>query len=249
MNEDKPLVEVAIAGEGLSPADVPIGQVVELLQATVAAVESIAKDEGLEPPELRLVSVHRGSAGYGLASSSPGAEMVVRRFHAVAKERGAKSGPGVRRALNRLHDAGRQLGSVRIAPKVTRAPKPILVAPPVQKASIMVERSTELHGRVLGLSVKNSDTFVRIKVEDSRLEEFIVDDAVVEAKATSLFKKHVVVQATYEVLGEEIIRAHLDGIDAWGNENLLEVLRNARAEFASGDEPVDVKAWLAELDA
>src|SRR5690606_27072372 len=58
MSEPKPLLEVAIEGDGLSPSDVPVRQLVELLEATVSAIDAVAAERGLDPPELRLVSVH-----------------------------------------------------------------------------------------------------------------------------------------------------------------------------------------------
>lgn len=250
MNKVKPLLEVAIEGEGLSPADVPVRQLVELLEATVSAVEAVARENGMDPPELRLIDVRSGSAAYDMYSDSPTAEAVVKEFYAVARDRGKESGPGVRKALSRLHSAGKH-GSVRLALKSTsgkRPPKPIRLAPPIQHADYTLEAEDELYGRIVGLYVKNDTTHVRIKIDDGKTEEFLVegqnDDAVAH-----LFNKTVRAVVTYDITGTDVVGGTMDMVSPWEEEDLISVLQSARNELAAEGHTIDAEEWLRELDA
>src|SRR5438128_1115426 len=111
-----PGMEVAIAGEGLSPADINVRQLADLLQATASAVDAVAEAHGLEAPDLRLTDVHEGSAAYELTTPSPEGPKIIRAFYRAAKTRARKEPSKVKHALARLHHASK-LGSIRIEPR------------------------------------------------------------------------------------------------------------------------------------
>lgn len=56
MRNAKPLMELAIEAPGISPKDVPIRHLVELLEAASAALYAVARESGVEPPVMRLVN-------------------------------------------------------------------------------------------------------------------------------------------------------------------------------------------------
>ena len=247
----KPVMQVALEGDGLSPDDVPVGELVKLLEATVAALEAVARDEGLEVPVMRLSAVRQGSAAYDLTSQSPGAPTLVRRFCTAARQRGEGFGPGVRRALQRLHDSGK-IGSIRLTPKVPasegkRASKPVHLAAPIEAEDLGREVGTEIYGRIVGLAVKGENTVVRIKLDDGGTEEFRVDGA--EEAALRLFNKTVRARVAYTYAEDVIAERALEALSPWAADDLLTVLRDVRDELEREGVAVDVEEWLREVDA
>ena len=57
-----PGFEIAIEGEGLTPSELPVRTLIELLEAATKIVEEVAAERGLRLPPPRLVEVRVGSA-------------------------------------------------------------------------------------------------------------------------------------------------------------------------------------------
>src|SRR5437870_668593 len=68
---------IAIAGEGITPKDVPLRQLAELLEATAAAFEAIAAEKHLDAPNISLLRVKKGSAAYALHCEDSHADRVL----------------------------------------------------------------------------------------------------------------------------------------------------------------------------
>jgi len=243
-------LEVAIEGDGLSPRDVNVRHLAELLQATAAAVEAVAQEEGVDPPELRLVEMRTGLAAYDLLSKHPDASRVFRGLYQAAKTRGKKNGAPVRHALSRMHHASR-IGSIRIVPQdakgIPRA-KPIHLAPPLEGVTATFEAATEIHGRVVGVLIGRGErTNVRIRLDGGGTDDFEADAGVADS-AARLFGRNVAATVTYEIGEDSKIAGRIENVTEWDNADLLDVLRDAREELADSGIEVDAGAWLDALD-
>lgn len=244
-------MQIAIAGSGLSPDDVPIGDLVKLLEATVSAIEAVAQSEGLEVPVMRLSAVRQGSAAYDLTSYSSAASVVVERLYEAARNRGEGFGPGVRRSLQRLHDSA-TLGSVRLTPKMPsgeakRASRPIHVAPPIESEDVGREVGAEVYGRIVGLAMKGESTMVRIKLDDGGTEEFRADG--IEGIATRFFGKTVRARVVYTYSEDLVEERAVEALMPWDGDDLVTVLRHVRDELETAGVKVDVEEWLREVEA
>jgi hypothetical protein len=251
MRDVKPLMEVAIEANGISPKDVPVRQLIELLEAAISAVDAVARENGLEPPAMRLVGVRQGSAAYELYSDAANAPKVVRGLYNATKERGAHSGPVVRKALARLHHATK-VGQIRITSRVAaqgkRPPRPVYVAPPIESEELNSEMAAEYYGRVVGLYVKNEQTFVRFRLDDGGTEEFLTRTDL-ESRAASLFNRTARVYVVHTLCGDEATDGVIEAIDEWSGEDFLTVMHSLREDLARKGVSVDVEAWLQELDS
>src|SRR5687767_3200452 len=94
---------IAIAGEGITPKDVPLRQLAELLEATAATFEAIAAEKKIEPPKLSLSQVKMGSAAYDVVSEDRYAGRAVSSFVTTVRRRGKGASPRTRNSLSRLH--------------------------------------------------------------------------------------------------------------------------------------------------
>lgn len=243
-------LEVAIEGDGLSPRDVTVRHLAELLQATASAVEAVAHEQGVEPPDLRLIEIRTGSAAYDLMSKHPDASNVFREFYHAAKTRGKKYGNPVKHALSRMHHASK-IGSIRIVPRdakgVQRA-KPIHLAPPLEEVIAPFDATTEVHGRVAGVILgRGETTHVRLRLDGGTSEDFDADTDVAES-AAKLFGRYVVARITYNMGPSSALSARMDRVLAWDNADFIDVARDIREDLASSDIEIDAGAWLAELN-
>jgi len=243
-------LEVAIEGDGLSPRDVNVRHLAELLQATAAAVDAVALEEGVDPPELRLVEIRTGSAAYDLLSQHPDAPRVFRGFYNAAKTRGKKNGAPVRHALARMHHSSR-IGSIRIVPRDAKgAPraKPVHLAPPLEEVAATFEAATEVHGRVTGVILgRGEKTVVRLRIDGGGTDDFVADASVAES-AARLFGRNVTATVTYEIGADSEVAGHIECVTEWDGADLFDALRDARDELADSGVEIDVGAWLDELD-
>jgi len=252
MRDTKSLMEVAIEAKGIAPKDVPIRQLVELLEAAVSALDAVARENGIEPPAMRLVGVRHGSAAYELYADTDDARVVVRELYNATKKRGVGSGPSVRKALARLHSASK-VGQIRITSHLgmqegKKPPRPIYVEPPMITDDVHSEKGAEHYGRVVGLSVKNEQTFVRLRIDDGGTEEYRAQ-AELEGRVASFFNKTVRVYVVHTLYGDEVGDGVIEAIDEWTNEEFLNVMHSLRDDLTRQGVTVDVDAWLRELDA
>lgn len=252
MRDTNSLLEVAIEAKGISPRDVPVRQLVELLEAAVSALDAVARQQGLKPPVMRLVGVREGSAAYEFTSDSDDASDVVHQFYEVTKKRGVGCGPEVRKALTRLHSAAR-VGRIRITSHLgneasQQLEQPIYVEPPVHLEELHSEMAAEYYGRVVALSVKNEKTFIRMHMDDGGTREYEVVNGL-EQRSASFFNKTVRIHVVHTLYGDAMIDGRVEAIEAWANETFLDVMRSVRENLTEQGVTVDVEAWLRELDA
>jgi len=246
-------LELAIEGEGLSPSDISVRQLAELLQAAASAADAIAEEQGIEPVDLRLINVRKGSAAYDLTSPSPDAGRVLRELYNAAKTRAKKSTPKVRHAMARLHGASKT-GSLRMVPqdssgKPMPSAKAIHLAPPVEEASHAIDVGTEVQGRIVGVFVgRGTSTTVRIRYDRGGTDDFSAEQDVVEA-AARLFNRRATARVTYNLDHDEKTAGMIERVSLWEDDDLLDVVRAARQDIESDGESIDVEKWLEELDA
>jgi hypothetical protein len=246
-----PGLELAIVGEGLSPSDINVRHLAELLQAAASAVEAVAEEKGVEAPELRLIEVKEGSAAYDLTSPSPEATNVIRDLYDAAKTRGRQSSSKVCNAISRLHDASK-LGSLRLLPHdlhgVSRV-KAIHLAPPVEQSNVELDAGTETQGRVVGVIAGRGDsTTVRLRLDRGGTENFDATPEIGEL-AARLFNRRVTACVTYRLSHDTEIAGSIERVLPWDDADLFDVLRDVREEAEAEGIEIDVAAWLDELDA
>lgn len=244
-------MELAIEAPGISPKDIPIRHLVELLEATSAALDAVARESGVEPPVMRLVGLHEGSAAYDLYSDAENAANVVQKFHEAIKDCGATSGASVRKALARLHAVGKD-ARVRVTSKVpVRGKKHSAVLYVQQLAEtdeLQSEMAAEYYGRVVGLQVRNGQTYVRLRYDDGGTEEFRAGPDV-ERKVAQFFNCTVRMYVLHMLHGSEWTESYIESIEEWSGEDFLAVMQSLRSDLSKKGISVDVEAWLQELDA
>ncbi|MBI4956814.1 MAG: hypothetical protein HY908_32655 [Myxococcales bacterium] len=247
MAATKPLLRLALEGEGLSPADVPIRNLVELLSAAVGALEAVATEAGFAAPVMQLTAVRKGSAAYDFSSISDTAPEAMRNFHEAIRTRGAHVGVSTRRALARLYDASK-IGALRVEMHVPGVrSKPLRMAPPIADQPLAFEHTIELQARVMGMFVsRDGGVMVRLRPIAGGPSMDLVADEDVATAATHLFNRTA--RAVYtEVVG---VSEHgtLHSLEPWESADLLDVLRGVRDELAADGVFIDAGAWLEELE-
>jgi hypothetical protein len=245
-----PGVEVAIEGTNLSPRDIPSRQLIELLEATTATLDAIAAESGVKSPAVRLVQVRPGSAAYDLRVPEVAAVPLFDALWHHVETRGSESSPAVRRALGRLHRAGKT-GSVRLRifdGLGHERGAPLYVAPPLEVAQPPVETTTELQARVVGVAAGRGDRLsVRLRLDDGGTVEFEANQELARAAARA-FLRAVRVEVDYGVSPEGEVPGQLAAIEMVEfvqDEEILDEL-----ERVSGAVALNVRAsdWLKELD-
>lgn len=248
-----PGLEVAIEGTNLSPSDVPVRQLIELLEAAAAALDTIAEERGAQLPPLRLLAVRNGSAAYELRLPDAGAAPIVDELAHHIETRGVESSPGVRRAIERLHRAGKT-GSVRLrvydAKGKPRA-KTLHVAPPLEVHQTPFEATTEVYGRVVGVSAGRGDKLsVRLRLDDGGTSEFTADQDLA-GLAARLFLRTIRAEVDYEVTSDGESPAQLtliEPIQRIADDEVVDAFERIRSELAEMGPKIRASDWLKELD-
>ncbi len=253
---DWPGFEIAIAGEGLSPAELPVRVLVELLQAATKLVEEIADSRGVKLPQPSLTALRTGSAAYDLRIRDYSAGPIVEEARRQIKNRAKDASPPIRRAVRRLHDAGSTIGSVRFSLyKKGKIAKALFVATPLDSVPVPFDVAVEMDGTVVGvMAATDRGAFVKLRLDDGALLELRMDpeDKALPGKAASAFQRRVVAVAEYETTittkdadaRYRLLRLHpSDRTD----EEFMTVVDAAREAWRGG---VKVRAtdWLRELD-
>ena len=248
-----PGLEVAIEGTNLSPADVPVRQVVELLEAAAAALETIAAERGIDLTPPRLLAVKTGSAAYELRFPDPTAAPVVEELAHHIETRGKQSSPAVRHSIDRLHRAGR-IGSVRLqvfdAKGKPRA-KPLHIAKPLELVHAPFDAVSEVFGRVIGVSAGRGDRLtVRLRLDDGGGVEFASDQEVARL-AGRLFLRLVRAEVAYELTPEGESPGEITRIEAFEpvpDDEILDGFEQARKQLADHGVKLRASDWLKDLD-
>jgi hypothetical protein len=246
-----PGFEIAIEGEGLSPAELPIRTLVELLEAACKVVDSVAIEMGIRLPSPSLVAVRHGSAAYDVRIHDEGARPVVTEVEKHIKTRAQDASPAVRQGVKRLHDAGGRVGSVRFSPysrSGTRR-KPLYVAAPIEIVPAPLDTTDEVQGRVVGV-LAGARHSIRLRLDDGRVHEYRVETEDLARKSARLFLKSVRAQIELQVT---------DGVDTQGmvtsleecevpDDDFLSEIEAIRNDVFSEASPIRGSDWLRELD-
>lgn len=246
-----PGFEIAIEGEGLSPSELPVRTLIELLEAAAKIVEEVAADRGLKLPPPRLVEVREGSAAYDLRIPDKSAFTVVNEIQRQIKSRAQEASPPVRLAVKRLHDAGGRVGSVRFTPYTRQhtMAKPLYVAPPPEEVSAPFDATEELQGRVVGV-MAGARLSVKLRLDDGRVKDFRAEDEEVARRAARLFLKTVRVQYEHEISDDHEATGRLTAIHECeaADDDFLTEIETLRIELEKTTSPMSASDWLAELE-
>ena len=241
--ERQAVLEVAIEGEGLSPHDIPIRQLVELLEGAASALEALAIERGIDVPKPRLVEVRNGSAAYELEVPSPQAEWLIGELYEAAKTRGRNARPELRHALNRLHGAGRGVGSVRLSGATARRKlAPIRLAPLVAVEPYSIIEGTVVEARVSGV-IAGQMMKVHLRMREGGTVAFVSEPSIAE-HAARLFNRPVRAHVTFtsDVDGRRALG--IDELEPWPEGDAMEVIDTVRSAFAH--DRVNPLEWIVE---
>jgi len=247
-----PGLEVAIEGAGLSPDDISARLLAGLLEAAVSLFERVAEERGrkVEPP--RLVAVTTGSAAYALRSPDPEAGPVFDAIEEYVEARGVGASSTIRQGIDRLHKAGKGVGSIRLAryEGKMRATKVVHVAPPLQLEPAIFEEAQELFGVVVAVDAgQRKGASVKIRLDDGATQDFDADLGLAQ-RAARLFTRPVRVLVTYTVAGDSPSEGRIEELDSW--ESVEEFREQPLVAFdavraLARDEKIRASDWLDEL--
>lgn len=218
-------LEVAIAGDGVTPDSVPVRETVALLEAAIALVEAVAREQNTPVPELSLVAVRNHSAGYALKSGQTKGRQTLRRALEACRRRGEGSGPEVRRGIRRLYTAAKT-GHVRLRSDLSGKPINIELAAPVEEETSYVEVADEIYGRIVGVQCVGEDYRVSIRYMDAGTGKFSATSEVAQT-AASLFEKDVRASVTF-LRGGLDQEGQIESVAAFEENDFLDVIREAR---------------------
>jgi hypothetical protein len=249
-HQTKPLVlEVAIAGAGIKPADVTIGHLSDLLAATTEVLAAMAAETGVSSPLPSLVRVRKGSAAFDMSSKDPRWEATTERLYAAVKSRGAHAHPRLRAGLERLFRAGK-VGSVRIGMMdglVPREDRPALIlAAPLEAEPTTVLFTRSAYGRVVGVMELATRWSVRLALTSGGGRVDLGADEDLAMLAARLFGKQVQALIGCTLLDDGAAPETLLRLDAWRNDDLLEVMADVRKHTSAGSVPL--AEILADLE-
>lgn len=238
---------IAIEGDGITPKDVSLRQLSELLAATAEAFDAIASDRNGPSPTVSLAKVKNGSAAYELVSDDRRARPVVRSFVATARQRGKNASVRTRKALGRLRQVAGKNGALRIEPEGPA--KPIYLAAPAEVLSTEIEEGTVVRGRVVGVRIDVRDQgAVTLRYDDGGQGDF-GSSLELTIRAAALIGKQVAARVTF-LRGEE--KDHAGEIEALEEKapdsGFLDAIRKAREQLRAKGVVIDSAAWLADED-
>jgi hypothetical protein len=169
---------LAVEGEGLGPNDIPLRNLIELLEATAATFEALATEKQLAPPKMSLARITHGSARYEFVSDDRQAPRLTDAFWSAVKHRGKGLSQKTRRQLGRLHRAAARTGAaLRIDPvDGKRTAKPIYLAAPIEEDRARIEEATLVYARIVGVNIDAHErASVTLRYDDGGSGEFGAD--------------------------------------------------------------------------
>ncbi len=241
-------LELAIVGEGVAPRDVPLREVIALLEAMAGLLEEAAKEMDLPPPACTLTAVRKGSAEYALPIDEVTSDDAVARYALnAARTRGVDAPPSVRRQIARLHKAS-GVGPVRLALRGPNPIAPFLLAAPKDDADPELEEVEDLHATIVGVTVGRQTEFkVRLRLEGARTEEFTADDEVAE-QAASFFNRSVRARVTFYRTKHDERPGAIERVDADEAVDLMRALTELRDDVRAAGVEIDASAYLEDND-
>jgi hypothetical protein len=239
-------LEIAVVGKGISPKDISIDHLAELLHAATEALSSIAAEAGLPRIMPSLKSVKRGSAVYEFVSAEPTWPTAVDRFYGAVSSRGQHDSPRVRRSLARLFQSAR-IGALRVAVPGEQRHPPLIMAAPLEPEPLHVEFSRVLYGRAVGVNELERGWSVKIALVDGGRIELDTTEPLAQL-AARLFGRFVRAEARFARDGEAETPFQLCDLAAWANEDLIATMDGVRESLRKDQIKVPTKEWLKELD-
>src|SRR5262249_43923689 len=143
----------------VTPQDLPLRRLAELLEATATTIEAVAAEKQVEVPKFSVAEVLKGSAAYRLVSEDEQAPMVRKSVLAAVRSRGRTNSLQTRDALLRLHQVASKTGPLRLeleADGKKKAQK-VFLSVPVELDDTFVEDATVIYGRVIGAKLVGTD--------------------------------------------------------------------------------------------
>lgn len=246
----RPRLDVAIAGEGVAPDEVPLRELAALLSAVAALLEAVGRERG-ESVTAAVAAVTKESAGYAIVATDPAEDVTFEdlalRTLAVAKDRGKGGSPEVRHALLRVHQAGAR-GAIRLGVRPVSPdlePAQFIMAAPIEVATHGVTGSTVLYGRVVGVEVRKGGAVVKFRPEGGARIELAADDALAE-RAGRLFNRTASAAArAVWATREDPADWELLDLRPWEPDDLLDILGEVQSELAERGIAVNAGEWLA----
>jgi hypothetical protein len=243
---------IAIVGDGVTPRDVGLRQLASLLEATANAFESLAEERNVDPPQMSLARVKKGSAAYQLESHDRQAERTFSSFVTTVRKRGKDASPRTRQSLTRLHAVAARAGAgLRVDPEGPVGKKgtsaPVLLAPPLPEDEAKVEEGTVVFARVVGLRLDVRDrASVTLRYDDGGSGEFQSSSDLIEASA-QLLGRHVEARVTFLRGETKDFDGELEQITQRDpSSDLMMGIFAARNEMRERGISIDAEAWLAE---
>lgn len=245
-----PELEIAVDGEGISPADVSIKHLSELLSAIASLIESTPGGAAVSA-QVSLREIRVGSAALAMASEAPSWGGVATGVYGVIRTRGAHASPNQRRALGRLYRAGR-IGSIRVGVRhLVDAPDedfaPIHMAAPLETEPTRTNYGTVLYGRVVGVNLYQGRSAVKIEHLDGSREEFDVDMGLAE-RATRLFNRTVRAEVERAWDGDKGDGIAVRTLTPWSEIDFIEALDDARKEISAAHPNLNLDELFEEID-
>ncbi|MFI5288816.1 MAG: hypothetical protein ACHQ17_04165 [Polyangia bacterium] len=189
-------LEVAIAGDGVTPESVPVRETIAVIESTIALLEAVAREHNSPMPELSLFEIRNHSAGYALISPKMKGRQTLRRTVDICRRRGEGAGPEVRQRLRRLHAAAKT-GHVRFRSKLDHKEVVVDLAAPIDDdPASYVEVGDVVYGRVTGIQALRDAYRVTIRYNDGGTGAFDAS-AELALQAAPLFDKNVQAHVTF----------------------------------------------------
>ncbi len=250
---DRSALEVRIAGEGLSPRDIPIGELARLLTAASSLLRTIAGERKIDAPEVALVELRAGSVALKLEASDPEADAafatLAESMHEAVRTRGHGASSTVRSALGKLYEACRR-GPLEISGHTGAAElAPVLMAQPLSVVPDKIDATSVLLGRVEGITLVRERFEVAFKPADggSRLQ-LRTDKSGMAERAARLFNRSARVKVRFTRSSEgarddwELIQ-----ITSWDPSNLVEVMAGIGQDLQSQGFEVNADRFAQSL--
>ena len=245
-------IEVALEGTALHPSEVPLRTLIAVLEATAGALEAAAEEQNvtLSKGAFRLCEIREGSAALDIRSPTADALTVIERLRADVENRGKTASARMKQALVRLHDSSGTIGSVRLKPLLhpdsRKKTKTLYVSLPLVVHQDPWESLTDVYGRIVGINASQAVVKVRLRYEDGGFDEFTADEDTVRV-ATRLFNRTVRARVSFlSTIGSEDDAANMESLEAWEEEDTLDVLAQFRGEMQAKGIKIRASDWMVE---
>lgn len=244
-----PTLELAIVGKGITPEQIDIRQLGEMLTAAAATLDALARERGVAPVLPSLKRIRRGSMVAELQSKAPRWPDEIRSFHHTLGTRAEGASPAVRSAVHRIFRAV-PVGAVQVSVSHVKGPEleSFIAAEPVDAPAREALFETTVHGRVVAVTAAaNGRIAVRIEYVDGGREEFDADTGVAE-RAARLFNRTVRAQVAMSWDGDRRAGVALRDLAPWNEVDFVDALLEVRASLKARGVKIDYEAAMREID-